>query len=209
MNKFLIPLSDYSRIHRVGYGVIEQMSNVEKSCIFFSIYGAYILNKIYNIEARAVAGLFSLCVDDEPKVASFGRFENDLIVSDEDGFHMWVQTKTHIIDFMAPVFPESFAPQLEGDVLPRKMFQRLLTSEAEKPEGLKKAGDFISYPNLELSHKLIERFFDRNDTGDLVHVAEAWFGKRRGKTPKQFAMQNDLGKVYNLNLPTTLISGSW
>jgi len=209
MKKFLIPLSDYNRIHKVGYGVIEQMSNVEKSCVFFSIFGAYMLNKLYKVEARAVAGIFSLCINDQPTVASFGKFENDYITSDTDGFHMWVQTKHHIIDFMAPVFPQTFAPQLEGEILPSKMFQRLQATEAQSPDELRERGDFITYPNLELSHKLIERFFDRNDTGDLIHVAEVWFGKRRGKTNKHFAMQNDLGEVYNLSLPKTVINGSW
>lgn len=209
MKKFVIPLTDYCRIHRVAHGVIEQLSSPEKSCIFFSIFGAYILKHVYKINARPVAGAFVLCVDDEPSVASFGKLENDLIISDSEGFHMWVQTEHHIVDFMSPLFSKSFAKKFESEALPPKMFQKLQSTEAESALDLKVVGDFITYPNLDLTHILMAQFLERNDTQDLVQVAETWFGKRRGKTQKHMAMQNDLGEVYKLALPTIKIQGSW
>lgn len=209
MKKFVISLSDYNRIHRVGHGAIRELSDAEKSCIFFSIFGSFILNKHYKIPSRPVAGLFSLCVSDKPTVASFGQMQDQLIKSNENGFHMWVQTEHHIIDFMAPLFPITFAPQLDGEVIPSKMFQRLRSTEAESPRGLSEVGDFITYPNIELTEMLVERFTSRATTTDLLQVADTWFGRRRGKLKNCLTIQDDLGEVIELTLPRTILSGSW
>lgn len=209
MKNFALPLSDYKRIYRIGHGAIRALSDAEKSCIFFSIFGSFILNKHYKIPSRPVAGVFSLCVNDKPTVASFGQMEEQIITSNESGFHMWVQTEHHIIDFMAPLFPVTFAPQLEGEVIPSLMFQRLRASEAENPDSLTGVGDFITYPNIELTEMLIDRFLKRSTTTDLLQVADTWFGSRRGKTKKSLKIQDSQEGVIELTFPETAISGSW
>ncbi len=209
MKKFLITLSEYNRIHQVARGVIEGLGTAERSCIFFAVFGAYILETRYRIPATAVAGNLALCVSDEPKIAFFGRNDDGQIVADSEGFHMWVQTETHIIDFMAPIFPEAFAGTMGDTVIPRKMLQRLHTSEANDLDSLNAVGDFITLPSPELTHTLLEQFSKRPANSDLVHVAERWFGKPKGKQVATFAMINDLAEVTNLKLPTNVAAGSW
>ena len=209
MKKFLLTLGEYNRIHQVARGVIEGLATAERSCIFFAVFGAYILETRYKIPAMAVAGNLALCVDDEPKVAFFGRDEGGRIVADSDGFHMWVQTKTHIIDFMAPIFPESFAGLLGDTAIPRKMLQRSIASEADDLDSLHATGDFITLPSRELTHELLERFGKRPANSDLIHVAETWFGTPKGKQLSTFAMINDLGEVTNLKLSANVATGSW
>lgn len=209
MKKFLLTISEYNRIHQVARGVIEGLGTAERSCIFFAVFGAYILKTQYKIPATAVAGIFALCVSDERKVAIFGRDEGDLIVADSTGFHMWVQTETHIIDFMAPIFPESFAGPRGKMVIPRKMLQRPIKSQADHLNSLHAVGDFITLPKHELTHALLENFRKRPHNSDLIHVAETWFGTPRGKQPPTFAMIDDLGQVTNLKLPRGVATGSW
>ncbi len=209
MKKFLLTLSEYNRIHQVVRGVIEGLGTAERSCIFFAVFGAYILETRYKIPATAVAGNLALCVSDEPKVAFFGRDEGDRIVADSDGFHMWVQTETHIIDFMAPIFPESFAGKMGDAVIPRKMLQRPIASEADALDNLNATGDFIALPSGELTYALLEKFGERPANSDLINVAEAWFGTPKGKQVQTFAMINDLGEVTNLKLPANVAIGSW
>lgn len=43
MKKFLLTLSEYNRIHQVARGVIEGLGTAQRSCIFFAVFGAYIL----------------------------------------------------------------------------------------------------------------------------------------------------------------------
>lgn len=209
MKKFLLTLSEYNRIHQVARGALEGVATAERSCIFFASFGAYILSKHYKIPARAVAGGFALCLNDEPKVAFFGKDEDGKMVWSSDGFHMWVQTQTHIIDFMAPIFPETFAEMMPGNAFPRKMLQRMIATEATSLDGLRATGDFITLPDPDLTEALIDHFLDRPANGDLLLIAEKWFGSPRAKQQQSFAMVNDLGEVQKLSLPIAVAAGAW
>ena len=107
--RLILPNSEYNRIYQVAHGVLQELRSVEKSCIFFATFGASILRQHYNIPARVVAGAFALCVGEGPDVVVFGEDSPEGVIASHAGFHVWVQTHTHIIDFMAPVFSEAFA----------------------------------------------------------------------------------------------------
>lgn len=170
MGRFLIPLSDYNRIHQVIHGVANAFGGAAKGCIFFATCGAYMLEKHYKIAARPVGGGFALRVNDN-EVAFFGEDKGDRIVTSADGFHMWVQTETHLIDFMTPIFPESFAAQ--NLTVPRLMFQRPIASEAAGLDAMEQPGDFFTFPDPKLTHELLTKFMSRASSGDLVEVADA------------------------------------
>ncbi len=210
MTRFLLPLAEYNRIYQVAHGVLEDIANAERACIFFASFGALVLNKHYKIPARAVAGAFALCVSDRPEIAFFGKRDDDgALLSNSAGFHMWIQTQTHIVDFMAPIFPEAFANTLPGTVIPRKMLQKRLVDELPSAADLKAPGDTIGYPDPTLTQELIDNFFDRPANTDLLQIADAWFAGRRAKQTSSFAMQNDLGQVHRLTLPHSIATGSW
>jgi hypothetical protein len=204
-----MPLSDYNRIYQVARGTIRDIGNAERACMFFNSFGAYVLSKHYRIPARVVAGAFGLCVGDTPDVLFFGRQDEGRLVSSSDGFHMWVQTETHIIDFMAPIFPETFAHLAGGLTLPRKMLQRPITTEVQSVTGLQAVGDFITLPEPDLTKSLVDGFFAKAANEDLLRVAETWYGSRLGKQKPSFKMQNDLGEVYDLSLPRSVATGAW
>lgn len=207
--RFLMPLSEYNRIYQVAHGTIGDVGDAQRACMFFNAFGAYVLSKHYKIPARVVAGAFGLCVSDRPDVAFFGHHTDNRLSSSSDGFHMWVQTETHIVDFMAPIFPEVFGGLLPDRQLPRKMLQRLIATEAAGASSLVATGDFVTFPDPDLTDQLVDNFFKRPANGDLMMVAEAWFGSRRAKQKRSFSMQNDLGEVYELALPATVATGAW
>jgi len=210
MSRFLIPLADYNRIHQVAHGVLRDVANVERACIFFASFGAYILNKHYRIPARVVAGAFGLCVSDKPDVAFFGKEPDGTIgAAADDAFHMWILTETHVIDFMAPVFAEAFGSVRPDVRIPRRMLQRRRDSESESPDGLRAPGDFITYPDPALTDALVDNFLKRPGNQDLVFVGEAWFGSRRAKQEPKFAMRDSHGQVFDLTLPSTAANGAW
>lgn len=207
MNRFLIPLSDYNRIHQVVHGVANAFGGAERGCILFAACGAYLLEKHYKIAARPVAGGFALRVNDKPEVAFFGEDKGDHITTSADGFHMWVQTETHLIDFMAPIFLEAFAAQ--HLTVPRLMFQKPISSEAENLTALNKTGDFFAFPDLPLTNDLLMKFLGRPSSGDLVEVADTWFGNRRKAQRASIQMGDSAGDTYKLTLPRTTATGSW
>jgi len=207
MSRYLIPLSDYNRVYQVAHGVSRVVGGSEKGCIFFACAGALILNKQYRIKASVVAGAFAFCANETPEIAFFGEQHGSTLTSSEDGFHMWIQTEAHIIDFMAPIFPEAFADR--GLTVPRKMLQRPLSTEAASLDALKTPGDFYAMPHPELTDRLLDRFLSRPSSGDLLQVAETWFGNRRKPQVKSLKMGDSAGDRYTLTLPTTVASGSW
>lgn len=208
MTKFLLPLSDYNRIYQVAHGVLQGVpdATAEKACLFFAAFGGFVLNQKYKIDARIVGGAFGLCLSDDKDVAFFGKCENDQLVSGGDAFHMWLQTETHIIDFMAPIYREVFA---KHPALPRKMMQRRLTDEAESLNALIHAGDFSYFPDSDLTDRLLDNFLGKRVNADLIQVAAAWYGKRRAKQPPTFVMGDENGRMTQLSLATTVAIGAW
>jgi hypothetical protein len=211
MTKFLLTLSEYNRIYQVAHGVLQGIPDASagKACLFFAAFGGYVLNQQYKIATQIVAGAFSLCLSDANEVASFGKIENDRLVSGPDAFHMWLQTDTHIIDFMAPIYREAFAGGQTRTIIPRKMMQRHCDEEAESLDALVRAGDFRYFPDPDLSELLLDKFVSRQVNRDVLQVAATWYGNRRTKQAPNFSMLDEKGRITKLSLAKTLATGAW
>lgn len=206
--QLLLTLPEYRRIYEVIYSVLDSRANTPYACTFFGIVGAFILQEHYKIPARPVAGGFLLCVDSTPSVISIAKNDNGLVTSDIDGFHVWVQTQTHVIDFMAPIFEESLNGKGFQQTVPRKMFQRPLSGEAESIDELSAPGDYFTLPNIELTNERVQSFMDRPANMDLLSAANRWFRKYPKKLD-DLSLMNDLGDVEKLTLRAPPISGAW
>jgi hypothetical protein len=209
MKNLLIPISEYNRIHQLAHGVLRDVANVERACMFFAIFGSWLLNKHYKIPARPVAGVFALCVTDEPALTYFGEHERGKLRSNSNAFHMWIQTETHIIDFMAPLFPEIFSKHSFQPAIPRRMFQKQLSDGLERLDEMKRQRDFFTLENPELTVSLQQEFYRTPANRDLIQVGETWFGRRSGKQKPTMRMRNDLGEVYDLRLSCNSTTSPW
>lgn len=206
--KLQLTLPEYRRIYEVIYSVLDSRANTAYACTFFAIVGAFILKEHYKIPARPVAGAFLLCVDPTPSVISIAKNEGGMVTSDIDGFHVWVQTETHMIDFMAPIFEESLKGKGFPHTVPRKMFQRPLATEAEAIDKLENPGDYFTLPNIELTNERVQSFMDRPANIDLLSAANRWFRKYPKKLD-DLSLMNELGKMERLTLRAPPISGAW
>lgn len=206
--KLQLTLPEYNRIYETIYSVLEGRANTPFACMFFAAAGALILNKHYKIPARAVAGAFLLCTDPAPSVISIAKNEDGMVTSDRDGFHMWVQTETHVIDFMAPIFDKSIEGKGYPSSVPRKMFQRLLSAEAESIDNLRAPGDYFTIPNIRLTGELVDSLFDRAGNVDLLNAVDRWF-KKHPKKMDDLSLMDDLGNIHPLRLSAPAVSGAW
>ncbi|OJY66547.1 MULTISPECIES: DUF2026 family protein [unclassified Rhizobium] len=139
---YLLRLVDYVLGAEELKKVIDEAAGYETAWVEFAnndgemltlerhLTGGYVLNQKYKSKARVAGGAFSFCVG-ECDVAVFGRFDGNQLVSARDAFHMWLQTETHMIDFMAPIYREAFSGHPTAAELPRKMMQRPLEDEAK------------------------------------------------------------------------------
>ena len=208
MNNFLISLSEFNRIHQVIHGTIKDEGNPGKACTLFACIGALILNKHFKIPARAVAGGFAMCVEPERNMF-FGRDGGGIVEFDEDGFHMWVQTEKHVIDFMSPLYEEAFRDVQQEVTIPRRMLQKRLVEEAPSLDDLNKPGDFYMMPDPDLSERLINRILERPINTDIIQIADTWFGSHRGKQKPSMTIGSNDGIIRQLRLPNTLARGPW
>jgi hypothetical protein len=203
-----LTLPEYRRVYELIYAVLEGRANTPRACMFFAIVGSLILNKHCQIAARPVAGAFMLCVDEMPSVIAIAKNTGGMITSDKDGFHMWVQTKTHVVDFMAPIFNEGVNADGIRAVIPRRMFQRPLSSEAESADALTRPGDFATLPNVELTNYFVDEFMNRPSHVDVLLAADRWF-KKYPKKLGDLSLRDDSGQIHRLKLQAPEFSGAW
>jgi hypothetical protein len=206
--KLHLTLPEYNRIYEIIYSVLDGRANTPFACMFFSAAGALILNKYYRIPARAVAGAFLLCTNSAPSVISIAKNEDGMVTSSRDGFHMWVQTKTHVIDFMAPIFNDSIEGKGYPSSVPRKMFQRPLSTEVKSIDEMYVPGDYLTMPNIELTDELVDSLFDRAESVDLLNAVDRWF-KKYPKKLDELSLLDELGEVHKLTLCAPQITGAW
>ena len=206
-----IPFADYQRIFRIIKTVLDGAdANTAHACIFFSVAGAYLIEKFYKKKCQPVAGAALYAVDDSnDTVLAFAKREGGYLSSARDAFHCWIQCDDYIIDFMAPLFRESLqAKGFKGDCS-RRMFQKSLHAMAPSPDDLCRPGDFYLEPNKALTLETLERFFSRNDTGDLVNVCEHWYKKPPKSIDRQLSMADNYGVTMNMRLSDLTVVGAW
>lgn len=208
MSKFVLPLSDFNRIHQVAHGVLKEIGDIKIACVWFNVFGAYILEHKYGITARPVAGGFSLRVA-EGRNLIYGREEGDEWIVDDGGYHMWVWTPTHILDFTSPIYREVFSVAQPDIMLSRKMLQTPIAEVKPNLDEIRAIGDLHVMTDPALTNLILKRFMASPASGDLMQVAVNWFGSRRAKQKPVSRMMNDLGEVTTLRLPAIAANGAW
>lgn len=208
--KLILPFADYCRIFRVIYTVLDGRAHTHRACIFFAVAGAIILRQHYKFKALPIAGAATYMVDSETSlVATFGKFEDDMLISTPDAFHCWIQCDGYAIDFMAPVFRENLQSAGISATIARKMFQRPLAQMASSSAELICDGAFSLFPDAERTQAMIENFETKATSGDLANVCSNWYRRPPKRMSETIDMANDLGKIERLNLHSPEVSGVW
>lgn len=207
--RFALKLQEFNRIYQVIHGTIVHEVKAEKSCVFFAIAGSYLLNKHFKIGARPVAGGFILRPWEAKQCVGFVKEKDGKWAWGDDAFHMWVETKDHIIDFMSPIYREAFEKADPTGVLPRKMFQKRKDQESSDPNVLSEIGAFFTFPDPEMTEEIIDHFCKSATRTDLLQIIDAWFGARSQKQKTAMSMRSDDGGVFRCSLPSTIATGGW
>ena len=209
--KPLIPLLDYLRIHGVIRAVLDSVdAHTAYACMFFSVAGAAILREFYKKEAMPVAGAaFYLVNEQQRNVISLATVEEGQVQSSDTAFHAWVQCDGYVIDFMAPIFPETCAAVGHPFITPRRMFQKKWVDMAPSHEHLDREGDFHLVPNPGLTIDLRHSFLKKPAGADLVNVCLHWYRRPPKSILPELMMQNDLGEITRIKLGIVAVAGAW
>lgn len=214
--KPVISFADYQRLFRVIVTVLNGAeAHTANACVFFTLAGAYILDKVYGVNSRPLCGAAFYRVDDKADfVMAFTdmeAFRNGQVASHDEAFHAWIECDGMVVDFMAPIFRENVLSRQPDSKLciERKMFQKPKVEMADSPFNLKREGDFFLEVNPALTNELIRNFMSQAQNGDLVEVCKHWYRP----TPK--AMDSELGMMSNdgirtiMKLDKTELVGKW
>ena len=137
------------------------------------------------------------------------RAEPDDAPAGAGGYQIRFCLEYGISDVCRSPYPEAFQDVQQEVVIPRRMLQKRLSDEAPDLNQLNKAGDYFTMPDPELSERLINRVLARPINTDIIHIAETWFGTRRGKQKPSLTIGSNDGLVRDLRLPATTARGPW
>jgi len=201
----LITQSDYHRIYRVINSLlINENANPATASMYFSTFGAFILEHHFKIKAKPKGGLAAYNL--EGKHILFADQRDDGYVSGAgENFHCWLEADDWAIDFMAPAFSES-AP---GLVVHSKMFQRPLSSMAPSINDLSKSGDFFYHFEPDATNRRFADWRKHPMIGDLATVATNWFRKSPKKMQASITVRDQGGKTNVVPLVGNSLAGAW
>ncbi|MCF3595423.1 DUF2026 domain-containing protein [Rhodobacteraceae bacterium LMO-12] len=174
----MITLAEFNLISTAIQGLLKQTDYVQKietSCTLFATFGAAILTYHLGIPCQPVAGGWHLHHPDGVGVLAFGQKENRQIRTTENGFHMWVQTESHIIDFMSPLYPEIFVSEAATSPLPRQMLQLNRKLDAESQTAFLQGAPLMTMYDDVLAKSLIERVAGNVVNDALVRALLTWW----------------------------------
>lgn len=208
--KSLIPFADYERIYRLIHGVLGPRAKVAQACIFFSLVGAALLEMIYKIPAKPVAGaaVFALSPD-SGVITTFGRIKEGCLISDSNAFHCWVEAEGFVIDFMVPIFEQSMASSALPIKIPPKMFQRHLSEMSPSPADVCETGAFFLSGSSLRTKEILSSFGESAQAQDLAKAVLHWYKRPPKQLDKDMVLHDDLGNAHRVSLGGASLVGVW
>ncbi|WP_113099291.1 DUF2026 family protein [Agrobacterium sp. fls2-241-TYG-188a] len=201
----LIKQTDYHRIYRVINSLlINENADPATASMYFSTFGAFILEHHYKVKAKPKGGLAAYNLDG--KLILFADHRDDGHVTGAgENFHCWVEADGWAIDFMAPAFSQA-AREL---AVPSKMFQRPLASMAPSLNELKQSGDFFYKSEPEATARRFADWRKHAMIGDLASIAAGWFRKSPKSMQSELSVSDSSGKSRTIPLSGNALTGTW
>ncbi|WP_421359445.1 DUF2026 family protein [Agrobacterium rosae] len=201
----LIKQTDYHRIYRVINSLlINENADPTTASMYFSTFGAFILEHHYKVKAKPKGGLAAYNLDG--KLILFADHRDDGHVTGAgENFHCWVEADGWAIDFMAPTFTQA-ARDLS---VPSKMFQKPLSSMAPSINDLTKSGDFFYKSEPEASARRFADWRKQAMIGDLATIAAGWFRKSPKQMQTSISVSDNKGQSSIIPLSGHSLVGSW
>lgn len=206
----LLPLPDYQRIYQIIHSVLDAsgIATTHRSCLFFASVGAKILREFYRRQATISAGCMAIMVDEQnANVMVYGRVNDDLVVTDADAFHAWVECDGWLIDFMAPIMGRGVEEDGHAWNIPRRMLQKRLIDRKSCIREIEHLGDFyISHDRL-----LAESLFEGQPAafGDLMDFCMAWFRRPPRELRQDIMLADSHGPNRRVVISAPSIQGRW
>ncbi|QSX32501.1 DUF2026 family protein [Shewanella avicenniae] len=207
--KFDITLKQYELIYKIVASVGRELSHgAGKSCQFYNVNGAIILEHLFKVKARPVMGMAFIRLTESGDTLTYAGVEEGNFYSSPDAFHCWIETENNIIDFTAPEYREALNQAGSPNLIERKMFQKQRSSACVSPDNMVNIGDFFFEENSALTALLLKNMFELPAAHDLAKISLEWCKKSRKKI-SNFEIINDLGEVTTIAPISNRLVGAW
>lgn len=207
--KFDITLKQYELIYKVVASIGRELSHgAGKSCQFYNVNGAFILENLFKVKARPVMGAAVIRLTENGDALSFAHEEEGNFYSSLDAFHCWIETENNIIDFTAPEYKEALSQAGSKSRVKRNMLQKSKSSGCPSPHDLVSIGDFYFESNPALTAHLLQNMFAKPAAQDLEKICLEWCKKSKKKLSK-FEIIDDLGKKTTIRPISHSVVGAW
>jgi hypothetical protein len=201
----LIKQSDYHRIYRVINSLlINENADPASACMYFSTFGAFILEHHYKVKATPKGGLAAYNLGGDLILFADHR-EDGYVTGAGENFHCWVEAEGWAIDFMAPAFSQA-AHELS---VPSKMFQRPMSSMASSLNELAQSGDFFYKSEPEATARRFADWRKQAMIGDLATIAATWFRKSPKQMQSAISVSDKNDKTKTIPLSGNALTGAW
>jgi len=166
----------------------------EENSTLFSMFGTVIVMGQLGIPCSPVAGDWYIHHPDGQRVLGIGKSVGKRTNPNWAGFHTWIQTETHIIDLMSPMYPEIFPAANSPFPLQRRMLQLPRKDDAKNWEEFQQGAPLMTVPNEELTDALLAKVADDQRCEDLAGALVHWWPKLKEDTKATLALYPDGGE---------------
>ena len=205
-----ISLTNYVRIHSIITAILNnEDARIDKACLYYASFGAFILSEKLGIDARMVTGVAAYHLGDNGNILTFGERDGDLVKASKTGFHAWVVADGWLIDFMAPIFGTAeFMPD-KNTSFEAKMLQKPISDMKDDISSISTQGDFFLLPDGPLTMEHYSFMHSKPMIGDLAEICCKWFVKAPGNIPPSIGIGNKQGDVNFISYEPVKLNGVW
>lgn len=190
----------------------EYFPDLNRSCTMFAFCGALALTEVYRIPAKVYAGSFFVRQPKSEIVLSYA--EKDTIVGDDtrQGFHAWVETETHIIDFMSPLYPailEAHPDNTQKLKFENRMLQIRLQDDAQSWREFEDGKSIFALATKNRTQYIASRIFSTPALKDIASLTSQWVDKLRKKPGVEMDICDNYGRHTRLKPHGLASKGAW
>ncbi|CAD7740609.1 hypothetical protein LMG31884_46880 (plasmid) [Xanthomonas hydrangeae] len=221
-----LSIADFARLHGVIRTVLAgtgtALSDMTKSCVFFALAGAYLLEKRHGLRARPAFGAAFIAVAERNgglDILSFAKrdADDDRWYSDGDAFHAWIEVTdaanaVWLVDLTSPLYPENIRMHTPGAKAPYKAFVQPFSAMLGHPDELQlggRPGDFFVQANPARAADMMVRATSSMRLGDLVDAINAWYVPVPGAMPAKMLLGSSTGVARELTFTQPRLAGYW
>lgn len=213
----------YQRLHNTIHSLSNSFAHGPRgSCVFFSITGAALMHKHYQLDAKVICGGGAVMLDKKTETALswFVKQPDGTITTGSEGFHAWISCEGWLIDLTAPNYHEAITgatiqnPSNERQSIPalkvpRMMMQKPLSETERELDEILKPGDCAFYPDQEVTTSVVDNAFEQVQLGDVINIAFTWHRPVPHKMEPSITITDNFGEIQTIHLIKRELVGKW